>query len=234
MTVSEEDSISPLEPYPEASPAPADEEEPPLPRPPIRSRSLLRDVWDTILMVVVIYTLVNLLAPRYIVQGASMEPNFETGEWIIVNRLPYLLGQPERGDVVILDFPDPQEDLIKRLIGLPGETVAIHDGLVYIDGEPLDEPYINAPPRYNGEWTLGPDEYFVLGDNRNNSRDSHHFGPVTRDQIIGKAWVIYWPPEAWGLIPHYSYDSTPLPRPTATPTATPLPSATPTPAMPQP
>ncbi len=197
---------------------------PPLPLPPVRTRSFWRDMLDTVIMVVAIYTLVNLVAPRYIVEGASMQPNFHTGEWIIVNRLPYLVSQPQRGDVVILDFEDPQEDLIKRVIGLPGETVEIHGGLVYIDGVPLNEPYIKAAPNYTKEAiTLGPDEYYVLGDNRNNSRDSHAFGPVTRDHIIGRAWLIYWPPPNWGAVPAQGYSE---PAPTPTPTATPLPTPT--------
>lgn len=208
-----------------------------LPRPRIHRRSLWRDVRETVFMVLAIYTFVNLIAPRYIVEGASMQPNFETGEWIIVSRLSYLLGQPRRGDVVILDFPEPQEDLIKRLIGLPGETIAVHDGLVYVDGVPLDEPYIDDLPRYDSEWTLGPNEYFVLGDNRNHSRDSHVFGPITADKIIGQAWIIYWPPANWGIVPHQTYGSPPVltPTPTATPeTPTPIPSLTPTPAVPSP
>jgi signal peptidase I len=154
----------------------------------------------------VIYTAVNLIAPRYIVDGASMQPNFETGEWIIVSRLPYLFGTPQRGDVVILDFDDPQDDLIKRVVALPGETVEVHDSRVYVNGVALDEPYINAEPRYTYEpITLGPDEYYVLGDNRNNSRDSHAFGAVTQDHIMGRAWLIYWPPPNWGIVPQPTY-----------------------------
>lgn len=220
-------------PTPNSPPTPNAE----IPRPRVRRTSFWKDVRDTVFMVIIIYTLVNLLAPRYIVEGSSMAPNFETGEWIIVSRLPYLLGDIQRGDVVILDFDEPQEDLIKRLIGLPGETIEIHDGLVFVDGVPLDEPYINAEPRYNGEWTLGEDEYFVLGDNRNNSRDSHAFGPVTADHIIGRAWVIYWPPEHWGLVGSASYDQPAELPPTATPTLTPSPvppTATPTYAPPAP
>ncbi len=187
---------------------------PPIPRPRVRSRTFWRDMRDTLVMVVIIYTLVNLLAPRYIVEGSSMQPNFETGEWIIVSRLPYLLGAPQRGDVVVLDFEEPQEDLIKRIIGLPGETVEIRDGLVYINGQPLEEPYINAAPRYTGEpIVLGPDEYYVLGDNRNNSRDSHSFGAVSRDHIMGRAWLIYWPPPKWGIVPQQHYDLTAEPAP---------------------
>lgn len=205
------------------------DELPALPRPPLRGQSFLRDIVDTILLVVAIYTLISLTLPRYIVEGASMQPNFETGQWIIVSRLAYLFGQPQRGDVVILDFPEPEKDLIKRLIGLPGETVEIHDGLVYINGEPLNEPYLNAPPRYRGEWTLGPNEYFVLGDNRNNSRDSHAFGPVTADHIIGRALAVYWPPPSWGLVPPQSYDDPP--PPTSTPTASPTATDTPAPTL---
>jgi signal peptidase I len=199
-----------------------------IPRPPVRSRAMWHDIRDTIVMVLAIYTLVNLIAPRYIVEGASMAPNFETGEWIIVSRLPYLLGEPQRGDVVVLDFPEPQDDLIKRVVGLPGETVEIHDGLVFVDGAPISEPYINAQPRYSEDpVTLGPDEFFVLGDNRNNSRDSHSFGAVDRDKIIGRAWLIYWPPPNWTIIPQVGYGTsavvtaTPTPTPTSTPTLTP-------------
>ncbi len=242
MTVTEHESA-----VFEYIPPPPDEdrtaERPPLPRPRLRRRTLLREIVDTALLVVAIYTLVNLLTARFIVEGASMSPNFETGQFIIVSRLPYLLNGPQRGDVVVFDSPDdPERDFIKRVIGLPGETIEVRAGLVYVNGVPLDEPYIESPPRYSGTWTLGPDEYFVLGDNRNNSRDSHAFGTLSRDKIIGQAWLIYWPPQDWGIIPHYSYDGsppltpTPSPEPTTTPvppTATPLlPTGTPPPPSP--
>lgn len=205
-------------------------------RPKIRRRTLWNDLIETIFMVIVIYTLVNLIAPRYIVEGSSMKPNFETGEWIIVNRLPYLFGGPARGDVVILDFPEPQEDLIKRVVALPGETVAVHDGLVYVNDVAIPEQYIDEPPYYAKEAvTLGPDEFYVLGDNRNNSRDSHYFGPVTRDKIIGRALFIYWPPENWGIVPAQSYSGpAPAPLPTATPRPTPTLPPTPTIVVPSP
>ncbi|MFC1961062.1 signal peptidase I [Chloroflexota bacterium] len=200
-----------------------------IPRPKVRTRTFLNDVVETLIMVVAIYTLVNLIAPRYIVEGSSMQPNFATGEWIIVTRLPYLVGEPARGDVVVLDFPEPQEDLIKRVVGLPGETVAVHDNLVYVNGVPLNEPYINEQPRYNKEEVyLGPDEFFVLGDNRNNSRDSHSFGAVTRDKVIGRALIIYWPPPNWSFVPSQSYNQ---PAPPPLPSATPPPTATPAPTM---
>ncbi len=171
-------------------------------------------------MIVAIYTLINLLTARFVVEGSSMNPNFASGQFIIVNRLSYLLGEPRRGDVVVFASPDePGHDFIKRVLGLPGETVAVRDGLVYVNGEPLYEPYISAPPTYRGEWTLGADEYFVLGDNRNNSRDSHAFGPLRRDKIVGQAWVVYWPLEDWGFVPHYDYDAPPPHTPTPPPQA---------------
>jgi len=170
----------------------------------------VRDIAETILLVVAVYVLINLVTARFVVEGDSMQPNFQTGEYIIVNRLAYQFGSPARGDVIVFSSPEsPNDDLIKRVIGLPGETVHIEERTVYIDDVPIDEPYIRAEPRYFGTWTLGPDEYFVLGDNRNYSRDSHIFGSLTRDRIIGKAAVIYWPPEDWGLIPHYSFAGIP-------------------------
>ncbi len=184
-----------------------------LPLPRLRRHTMLHEIIETVLLVIAIYTLVNLLTERRIVEGASMQPNFETGEWLIVDRVSYFVGEPQRGDVVILDLPEQEEDLIKRVIGLPGETVEIHDGQVFVNGVQIDEPYIAASPRYRGSWTLGPTEYFVLGDNRNNSRDSHVFGPVDREEIIGRAWVIYWPPQDWGIVPRYAYDDVSAPAP---------------------
>jgi len=117
-----------------------------------------------------------------------------------------MLGNPRRGDVVIFNYPLATErDFIKRIIGLPGETVTVENGVVRVNGVQLEEPYIQAPPDYSGSWTLGVNQYFVLGDNRNSSSDSHSWGPLDRSYIIGKAVLIYWPPQVWGIVPHYSY-----------------------------
>lgn len=187
-------------------------------------RGAAREVASTILVALAIYLVINLLVPRYEVEGQSMQPSFYDGDRLIASSIPYLLDDPQRGDVIILDRPAASEDLLKRIIGLPGETVTIRDGRVFVNDVPLDEPYINAPPAYHNTWTLGPDEYFVLGDNRNRSNDSHAFGPVTRAEIVARVLAVYWPPGDWGLVTPPDYDGnvsvpagTTLPAPTGTP-----------------
>lgn len=162
----------------------------------------LRELIETALVVLVVLALVNTTTARFRIEGSSMEPSLHDGEYVLISKVSYWFGQPRRGDVVVFRFPhDPSRDFIKRVIGLPGETVAIRDGKVFINGRPLQEPYIRGPIVYTyGPVTLGPEEYFVLGDNRNASNDSHNWGTLPRSAIIGKAWLIYWPPQRWGVI----------------------------------
>jgi signal peptidase I len=142
-----------------------------------------------------------------------MQPNFEEGERLVINKLVYRLHQPERGDVIVFHPPGNQQaDYIKRVIGLPDESVEIKGGKVYIhkeDGnvEQLVEPYITelATRDFRGD-KIPENEYFVLGDNRNHSNDSRNFGSVSREKIIGKAWLSIWPPSEWGVVPDYSLD----------------------------
>ncbi len=181
-----------------------------MPRPRLASRrSLPREIIETALLIASIYCIVNLATARYVVEGASMAPNFKTDQFIIVSRLAYLLGNPARGDVIVFHNPeDPAHDFIKRVIGLPGETVKTVDGKVYINDVALNEPYVAElcqAQRCDGTWTLDADHYFVLGDNRSHSHDGHSFGPLDRSLIIGQAWVRYWPPPDWSIIPHYDY-----------------------------
>lgn len=184
-----------------------------LPRPRLRRRGFVRELLETVVLIGAIYALVNLATVRFVVEGPSMQPNFYTGQVLIISRLNYMLGDPQRGDIVVFNPPDQPADeppYIKRLIGLPGDTVEIRDTLVYVNGVALDEPYINEPCRSgrcpDKTWKLGPDEYFVMGDNRNHSSDSRVFSrPLTRDRIIGEAVVRYWPPSAWGLVSHIAY-----------------------------
>ena len=121
----------------------------------------------------------------------------------LVSRLAYRLGEFEHGDIVVFNSPvDPNEDLIKRVIGLPGDIIKVENGLVYVNGVQLNEPYIAAPPAYSGTWEVQGGEIFVLGDNRNDSSDSHAWGSVSEEEVIGKAILIYWPFTDVTLITH--------------------------------
>ena len=161
----------------------------------------LIDLLETLVLSVLLFLGINTISARIRVDGSSMEPSLHTGEFVIVNRLSYRFGEVERGDVVVFHYPgDPEQEYIKRVIGLPGDNVRITEGSVYVNGNPLEEPYIAARPRYNGTWDIPDDQLFVLGDNRNNSSDSHNFGPIPEENVIGEAFFIYWPPTNWGLI----------------------------------
>ncbi len=169
---------------------------------PERKSSLLRifyDILETLLLSVLLFMGINAISARVRVDGSSMEPSFQHGEFVVVNRLAYKIGTYELGDVVVFHYPrDPEQEYIKRIIGLAGDQVQIADGQVSVNGEVLNEPYIAAPPRYTGNWDI-PDGYvFVLGDNRNNSSDSHNWGPLQIENVIGKAVFIYWPLTEFG------------------------------------
>ena len=164
---------------------------------------LARDVVGTILPAVLIALLIHVfLAQATRVYGQSMQPNLQTNERLVIEKLSYRLHGPRRGDVVVLHDPSGgSELLIKRVIGLPGERVTIADGQVFIDGVALDEPYLNQETQGGGRsWLVPPLHVFVMGDNRQASRDSRSFGPVGRDQIIGRALFRYWPLDQIGII----------------------------------
>lgn len=156
--------------------------------------SFLLETIQTVVMAVALYFLIDSVVARVRVENISMEPTLQPGEFILVNKLAYRLGDATRGDIIVFHYPpNPAEDYIKRVMGLPGDDVKVQNGKVYINGQPLDEPYISAPPMYTGEWKV-PDNYlFVLGDNRNQSSDSHSWGYVPENYVVGKALVIYWP-----------------------------------------
>ena len=169
---------------------------------------ILREVGITVLIAVIVFVCLRFTVQSYTVVMSSMEPNFQDGECIMVNKLSYRSSGPQRGDVIIFDPPfDSEYPFIKRVIGLPGETVEINDGKVAINGTPLEEnEYIAAQPDYTMSAQEVPEnEYFVLGDNRNYSNDSHNGWTVLRDNIIGKASFTYWPPSKLGVVKHCSY-----------------------------
>jgi signal peptidase I len=161
------------------------------------------DVLETILLSLLLFLAINAVSARIRVDGFSMEPTLHSGEYVIVNKVTYYLDDPERGDIVVFHFPrQPDQEYIKRIIGLPGDQVRIDDSFVYVNDRMLDEPYINADPAYDGSWTVPDGQFFVLGDNRNNSSDSHNWGFVPVEFVIGKAVFVYWPPTQWGIIEH--------------------------------
>jgi signal peptidase I len=173
---------------------------------------IAREIIETILLAAVIWLAVNFATARYVVDGQSMEPNLHTGQFLIVSRLVYKFGAPQRGDIIVFDFPgNPADDYVKRVIGLPGDTVTIQAGQIFINGNRLDEPYLPDERMLptQGRWVVPEESYFVLGDNRAHSSDSRSWGMLPQDAIIGKAWISYWPPQDWGAIPHYDYAPAP-------------------------
>ncbi|MEJ2264796.1 MAG: signal peptidase I [Anaerolineales bacterium] len=161
------------------------------------------DVLETLILSVVLFAGINAVSARIRVDGSSMEPSLHSGEFVIVSKLSYKIGSPRIGDVIVFHFPrDPEQEYIKRVIGLPGDHVEINNGSVYVNGHKLDENYIAADPAYKITEEVPDDALFVLGDNRNNSSDSHNWGPVPLNFVVGKAIFVYWPPTNWGAIEH--------------------------------
>jgi signal peptidase I len=162
---------------------------------------VLFDILETLLLSVLLFFLINAVSARIKIDGSSMEPNLHHGEFVIVSKINYRFGEPERGDVVVFDFPrNITQEYIKRVIGLPGDHVLIEDGRVYVNDLLLTEPYLFEEAVYEGDWSVPDDALFVLGDNRNNSSDSHNWGMVPMKNVIGEALLIYWPPSSWGVI----------------------------------
>jgi signal peptidase I len=181
-------------------------------------KNLLQEVLETLGLAVLLFLVINIISARVRVDGFSMRPTLDDGEFVLISRLAYQFGSFQHGDIIVFRPPmypeagfwrrflglpnisDEYEDYIKRIIGLPGDTVKINDGVVSINGTPISEPYIAAPPNYSGEWTVPAGELFVLGDNRNNSADSHAWGFLPEGNVLGKALVIYWPFADWKVL----------------------------------
>jgi signal peptidase I len=182
------------------------------PRTPLWNK-LGREFVQTGLLMLLLFVSVRVILQNFRVEGPSMMPTLTTGEFLWVNKAAYfrwngeyVLGGPARGDIAVLQSPEPGDDvdLIKRIIGLPGDRVRVEHGRVFINDVALAEPYIHFQASYdypnNGEDVTVPDgQYFVLGDNRANSRDSHFGWFVPAANLVGRAWLSYWPPADWGL-----------------------------------
>lgn len=183
------------------------------PRPRLGRGGWGREIVSTAIFVVAVFTLLQLAMPRSVVHGSSMEPNFIENQRLVISRVHYLFGEPQRGDIIVFNSPSPREpdepSLVKRVIGLPGETIEFRDQQLYINGELMEEPYINGPCTSfrcrDNVWELGPDEYFMMGDNRNVSNDSRAFGPVPRENLVGEVLLRFWPLDKVGVVQQYRF-----------------------------
>jgi signal peptidase I len=186
-------------------------------RPQNRLRRLGIELLQTFALMVALFIGIRGLVQNFRVEGPSMQPTLTSGQYLWVNKAAYLeldhhfvLGGPQRGDIAVLRPANEDVDLIKRVIGLPGDRVMIHNGDVFINDQALDEPYIHFSAGYSypidgKPLVVPPGQYFVLGDNRANSRDSHLGWFVPAENLVGRAWLTYWPPASWGLMPSVAY-----------------------------
>ena len=184
-----------------------------------------RELFEAALIGVFVFIAIQVAVANFRVEGSSMRPTLMPGHYLMVNKLVYYqvdterLGKiipfwnpgepqlihairpPQRGDVIVFNYPlEPDRQFVKRIIGEPGDLVAIADGKVTVNNRTLDEPYLDfLGHTHMHAVQLAGDEYFVLGDNRTGSRDSRHWGPLPEDHIIGRVWAIYWPRSAWGF-----------------------------------
>ena len=192
------------------------------PRPHPARPNAARELIETLVIAAILFFGMRLIMPAVVVDGVSMVPSLQNNQHLLENRLAYvhfdtggtrhyLFRAPKRGDIVVIDPPVPHDKpFIKRMIGLPGDTILIRDGKVSVNGVALDERYISDVPHYTypsdgRPYTLGADEYFVLGDNRNASEDSHFFGPIHSTAIMGRTWISFWPLKDLGFLHRPAY-----------------------------
>lgn len=160
-----------------------------------------KDLVQTIILAVLIFLILNTMTSRVKVFNVSMQPTLKQGYLLVVNKLAYRWGEPKRGDIIVFHHAGIEnQDYIKRIIGLPGDTVEVSGGIVTVNGTPLTEPYIKEMPRYTLTEKVPAGKLFVLGDNRNQSDDSHSWGFVDMEWVVGKAFLIYWPLKEFRLL----------------------------------
>lgn len=173
-----------------------------------------RDVLETIVLALILFLAINTVSQRIRVESISMQPTLYPGDYVIVNKLAYRLNSsPKRGDVIVFKYPPNPEQIpyIKRVIGLPGDQIHIADGKIYINGELMIEPYLQVTTNRGGDWTVPADQLFVMGDNRNNSSDSRAWGFVPFANIVGRAEVVYLPPQHWSFLHQNIAVASPVP-----------------------
>ena len=193
-------------------------------------KNVFREILDAVGLSLVVFILIQTSMQNFKVEGASMSPTLDSGQYLIVNKLAYVnvdlvrlsklipiwrvkelkdnhnVRSPIRGEIIVFRFPDPnpnnrKRDFVKRVIGVPGDKIAIVNGVVWVNREPLYEGYLRFRDAFNlDERVLKEKHYFVLGDNRTGSNDSRAWGAVPEENILGKVWSIYWPPSDWGVL----------------------------------
>ena len=168
-------------------------------------KAVLREVGITLAMAIIIFLILQATIQSFVVVEHCMEPEFYEGDRLLVNKVVYHFTAPDRGDVIILHPPlAPNAIYIKRVIAIPGDSVEVKNGAVYVNGTRLEESYLTHLPAYTFDKIVVPaDEYFVLGDNRNIANDSHKGWTLPRENIVGKVWLTFWPSSEWGLVVHY-------------------------------
>jgi signal peptidase I len=163
---------------------------------------LIRELIETIAVTLLVFLVIRFAVQSFRVDGESMEPGFHTNEYVLVDKVTYLFYTPDRGDIIVFHYPlDTSRDFIKRVIGLPGDVVSTTSTNVIVDGQTLHEPYIHVPFNFESNtWKLGPNQFFVMGDNRDNSLDSRSWGLLNKSYIVGKVVAVYWPVTNWEFI----------------------------------
>jgi len=169
-------------------------------------KAFFRELVITAVLALVVFFALRFTIDTVIIIGISMEPSFHSEQRILISKVAYRIHEPERGDVIVFRPTNSEKgEFIKRIIALPNDTVEVKDDAVYVNGTRLKEPYIKNTPSYRlDKQKIPAGNYFVLGDNRNQSNDSHSGWVVPRQNIVGKAWLSIWPPPEWGLVPEYS------------------------------
>lgn len=190
-------------PQPPVAPAPATDKG-------AAGRAILREIVETIALFALVFTVARVAIGNYSILGQSMEPTYHQEQRLLVDKVTPRLFGLNRGDIVIVHSPVQDIELIKRLIGKPGDTIELRDNRVLVNGEPLNEPYLppdanSGPTRDATQWTLGENEYFIMGDNRSFSQDSRVFGPVKVENIIGRGLLLYWPFSDLMVVQHFNY-----------------------------
>ncbi|HVB62738.1 MAG TPA: signal peptidase I [Ktedonobacteraceae bacterium] len=168
-------------------------------------RSLAREIVETVALTLIIFVVIHFAVQSYRISGPSMQPGLQNNEYVLVNKIAYIFHPPERGDIIVFHYPlDTTRDFIKRVIGLPGDTITVNSNTVWVDGVKLNEPYVSAESNSEGQtWKVPQGDYFVMGDNRPISDDSRTWGFVPQSDLVGKVVLLYWPISGFKLINTY-------------------------------